>query len=264
MSLQGKCALVTGSSGGIGRAAAIELARRGAQVAIHYFRNRKGAEETAELVARARAGAAGAKRNGHDGKAPLFMADLSKLDEARRLVESVERAFGRLDVLVNNAGDLVQRRPLVEMTEALWREVIDTNLSSVLWCMQAAVPGMVSRKQGAIVNLSSLAAWNGGGPGALAYATAKGAVISLSKAVAKEVAPHGVRVNCVAPGLIDETTFHARFTPRDAFDNIAKGIPLLRAGKPDEVATAIAFLAGDEASFITGETVEINGGAQMR
>jgi 3-oxoacyl-[acyl-carrier protein] reductase len=112
--------------------------------------------------------------------------------------------------------------------------------------------------------MSSLAAWNGGGVAAAPYAAAKGAVISLSKALAKELAPHGIRINCVSPGLIGETSFHARFTAKDTFESIAKTIPLGRAGRPDEVASAIVFLASDESSFLTGETIEINGGAYMR
>jgi 3-oxoacyl-[acyl-carrier protein] reductase len=123
---------------------------------------------------------------------------------------------------------------------------------------------MVKRKSGAIVNMSSLAAWNGGGAGAAPYSASKGAIVSLSKAIAKELAPHGIRVNCVSPGLIDDTSFHARFTPREAFENIVKTIPLGRAGKPEDVAKVIAFLAGDDAAFLTGETIEVNGGMYMR
>jgi 3-oxoacyl-[acyl-carrier protein] reductase len=252
MSLKEKVALVTGASSGIGRATALELARRGATMAVHYFRSRAGAEETAGSIA-----AAG-------GTATIFGADVSRLEDVRRLVADVERRLGRIDVLVNNAGDLLERRTLLEMTEALWREVVDLNLTSTFFCCQAAAPGMIARRQGTIVNMSSLAAHNGGGPGALAYAAAKGGVISLTKAIAKELAPHGIRVNCVSPGLIDNTRFHGRFTPRDTFEGIAKTIPLGRAGQPEEVARAIAFLAGDDSSFLTGETIEINGGMFMR
>jgi 3-oxoacyl-[acyl-carrier protein] reductase len=123
---------------------------------------------------------------------------------------------------------------------------------------------MVARQSGAIVNVSSLAAHNGGGPGALAYAAAKGAVIALTKATAKELAPHGVRVNCVSPGLIGETEFHGRFTAKEAFDAIARTVPLGRAGTPAEVAAVIAFLSGPESAYLAGETVEVNGGLHMR
>jgi 3-oxoacyl-[acyl-carrier protein] reductase len=247
-SLNGRVALVTGASGGIGRATAIELARRGARVAIHYFRNREGAGQT---LAAAPGGA-------------VFGADLRRRDEVGRLVAEVERELGPVDILVANAGDLIERKPLAEMSEALFRDVMDTNVMSAFFCSQAVAPGMIARKRGAIVTLASLAAWNGGGPGALAYCAAKGAIVSFSKAIAKELAPHGVRVNCVSPGLIDDTAFHARFTPRQSFDATAKTVPLGRAGTPAEVANVIAFLCGDESSYLAGETIEINGGMYMR
>jgi len=253
--LKGKYAFVTGASGGIGRATAFELARRGAKVAVHYFRNKAGCEQTAAAISREFPGL---------GAVPVVHGDLSGPSEARRVVEEAEKALGRIDILINNAGDLVERRPLAEVDLELWRKVLDANATNTLFCCQAAAPAMIKRKSGAIVNMASLAAWNGGGVNAGPYAAAKGAIISLSKALAKELAPHGIRVNCVAPGLIDDTEFHARFTAREAFDNIAKTIPLGRAGKPEEVATVIAFLAGDDASFLDGETIEINGGMYMR
>ncbi len=249
--LKDKVALVTGASGGIGRATALELARRGATVAVHYFRGRQGAEDTVHAIA------AGG------GSATAFGGDVSRLEEVRRLVAEVEERLGRIDILVNNAGDLLERRTLLDMTEARWREVIDLNLASVFFCCQAAAPGMIARRHGAIVNMSSLAAHNGGGAGAFAYAAAKGGVIAMSKAIARELAPHGIRVNCVSPGLID-TPFHGRLTPRETFEGIARTIPLGRAGQPEEVARVIAFLAGDDSSFLVGETIEINGGALMR
>ena len=247
-SLKGRVALVTGSSGGIGRATALALAERGATVAVHYFRRHDGAAETARSIP-------GAK---------VFGANLTKLDAVKRLVAEVEGELGPIEILVNNAGDLIERKPLAEMSETLLRDVLDANLTSAFFCSQAVAPGMVSRKRGAIVNLSSLAAWNGGGPGALAYSAAKGAIVSFSKAIAKELAPHGVRVNCVSPGLIDDTAFHARFTPRATFEAVAKTVPLGRAGTPQEVAGVIVFLCGDESGYLVGETIEVNGGSYMR
>jgi len=251
MALQGKIALVTGASGGIGRATAEELGRRGAHVAVHYFRNRPGAEQTAKAIVSA------------GSVSDVFAADMRRSQEVRSLVEAVEKRFERIDILVNNAGDLIERRKLNEMTEALWRDVMDLNLTSVFLCSQEVARGMMARRDGTIVNMSSVAAHHGGGVGALAYAAAKGGVISLSKALAKELAPHGVRVNCVSPGLID-TAFHQKFTPRDTFDAIAQAIPLGRAGTPEEVARVIAFLVGGESSYLVGETIEINGGMLMR
>ncbi len=165
------------------------------------------------------------------------------------LVDAVLKRFSRIDVLVNNAGDLIERRPLREMSEDLWRQVIDLNLTSTFFVSQAAAPGMVERKRGTIVNMSSLAAHNGGGPGALAYAAAKGGVITLTKAMAKELAPQ---------------QFHARYTSREVFEATAKSVPLGRAGTPEEVARVIAFLAGPDSAYLTGETIEINGGLLMR
>ena len=250
-SLQG-VALVTGGGAGLGRACALTLGQRGAKVAVHYLKSREGADAVvAEL-----------KAAGVDGAS--FQADLTKSAEVSALVDAVTARFGSIDILVNNVGDLIKRVPLMEMDEAFFRSVIDVNLTSTFLVTRAVAPGMVSRKAGVIVNMSSLAAWNGGGPGAGAYSAAKGAVVSLTKGFAKELAPHGIRVNCVAPGLIGETAFHGRFTAPAAFEAIAKGVLLGRAGVPDEVATVVAFLASGDSSFLTGETIEINGGANMR
>ncbi|HYE88966.1 MAG TPA: SDR family oxidoreductase [Vicinamibacterales bacterium] len=245
-------ALVTGGGAGLGRACAITLGQRGARVAVHYMKSREGAEETVATLH-----AAGVEAHAFEG-------NLTRAADVRSLVDNVTKRFGSIDILVNNAGDLIERKPLIEMSEALFHAVMDVNLTSTFLMCQAAGAGMIVRKTGTIVNMSSLAAWNGGGPGAGAYSAAKGAVVSLTKALAKELAPHGIRVNCVAPGLIGDTAFHGRFTPPAAFENAAKGVLLGRAGTPAEVATVVAFLASPDASFLTGETIEINGGMNMR
>ena len=249
--LQG-VALVTGAGAGLGRACALTLGQRGARVALHYFKSRDGADEAvAALTAQ-----------GIESEA--FQADLTRPDEVAAMTDAVTARFGSIDILVNNAGDLIERKPLLEMSPDFFHRVMDVNVTSTFLVCRAAGAGMAARKRGAIINMSSLAAWNGGGPGAGAYAAAKGAVISLTKALAKELAPHGIRVNCVAPGLIGETAFHGRFTPPAAFESAAKSVLLGRAGTPEEVASVVAFLASSDSSFLTGETIEINGGMNMR
>jgi 3-oxoacyl-[acyl-carrier protein] reductase len=250
--LTNKIALVTGGGAGIGRACALALGRRGASVAVHYNKSREGALAVVNELRAA----------GRDAEA--FAGDLTKADAARALVAAAAQRFQAIDVLVNNAGDLVERKSFLEMSEALWRSVIDVNLTSAFLMCQAVAPLMIARKSGAIVNMASLAAWNGGGPGAFAYSAAKGAIVSLTKGIAKELAPLGVRVNCVSPGLIGDTAFHGRFTPKDAFLGIAKSVPLGRAGTPEEVASVVAFLASPDSAYLTGETIEINGGLLMR
>jgi 3-oxoacyl-[acyl-carrier protein] reductase len=245
-------ALVTGAGGGIGRATALCLGEMGMDVAVHYFRNADGAKSiVAELEKMGR-------------KAAAFQADLSRADEARKIVCTAEQRLGSVDVLINNAGDLVERRPLLDMSEELWRRILDLNLTSAFVCTQAAARGMVERGRGVIVNVSSLAAHNGGGPGAFAYATAKGALISFTKAIAKELAPKGIRVNAVAPALIGETNFHDRYTPREAFQNTIRSIPLGRAGTPEDVARVIKFLVSDDSAYLVGETIDITGGLHVR
>ena len=250
-SIQG-VALVTGGGAGLGRACALTLGQRGARVAVHYMKSRDGAEEVV------------ASLNAAGTEAQAFQGDLTKSADVQSLVEEVTSRFGSIDILVNNAGDLMKRTPLLEMSEEFFHAVMDVNLTSAFLMCKAVGAGMVARKRGVIINMSSLAAWNGGGPGAGAYAAAKGAVLSLTKALAKELAPHGIRVNCVAPGLIGETAFHGRFTAPAAFDNAAKSVLLGRAGTPEEVATVVAFLASSDSAFLTGETIEINGGMNMR
>ena len=250
--LTSRVALVTGAEVGIGRATAMALARDGADVAVHYYSNEAGAKEAAQAI------------EALGRRAAIFQADLTKAVEVTRTVQAAEARFGRIDILVNYAGGLLGRHALVDMPEAFFHDVMNVNALTTFLCCQAVAPGMIARRQGAIVNLTSLAAHNGGGPGASVYSAAKAAVLTLTKAYAKELAPHGIRVNAVSPGLIGGTPFHNTFTSPEAFAAAVKTIPLGRAGDPDDVAKVIAFLAGDAASFLVGETIEINGGMNMR
>ena len=250
--LTGKVALVTGAEVGIGRATALALARDGADVAVHYYANESGAIDVVRQL----------KSLGR--QATVFEGDLTKGADVRRVVDGALAQFGRIDILVNNAGGLLGRHGLIDMPEEFFHAVIDVNVLTTFLCCQAVAPGMIARKSGAIVNLTSLAAHNGGGPGASIYAAAKAAVLTLTKAYAKELAPHGIRVNAVSPGLIGGTPFHKTFTAPEAFAATVKTIPLGRAGTPDDVANVITFLAGEDAAYLSGETIEINGGMFMR
>ena len=251
-SLIGKIALVTGAGGGIGRATALELASRGAEVAVNYRRSKDAAVAVVRQIEQA------------GGRAIPIACDVTQPDTVAAMFEQVVRDLGGVDIVVNNAGDLIERRDLASMTAEVFRQIFDVNVTSAMLCCQAAVEPMTSRGGGVIINVASLAAHNGGGPGAFGYAAAKAAVIGMSKGLAKELAPKGIRVNCVSPGLIGATEFHGRFTAPDAFAAMEKTIPAGRAGRPAEVAQVIAFLAGDGASYLLGETIEINGGMFMR
>jgi 3-oxoacyl-[acyl-carrier protein] reductase len=249
--LSGKVALITGASSGIGAATARMLAGLGARVAIGYHNNKKGAAELAQLIR-----AAGGEAVGAEG-------DFRKIGDVRSAIKAVVKELGPIEILVNNAGSLMKRVPIREVTEALWDDIIALNLKSAVFASQAVAPSMIERGAGAIINVVSIAAHNGGGPGAGTYATAKAGLIAFTKALAKELAPHGVRVNAVSPGVID-TPFHEVFSTPEMMASFVKSIPMGRAGKPEECASVIAFLASNAASYITGETIEINGGQLMR
>jgi 3-oxoacyl-[acyl-carrier protein] reductase len=250
MDLTGKVALVTGASSGIGAATALVLADLGARVAIGYFQNEKGANATAKAVQDA------------GGTAFAIQADVRDPAEIRTMVDRVAKELGPIDILVNNAGSLVKRVAILDVTNEAYEDVMNLNLKSAVFCSQAVAPFMVSRRSGAIINIVSIAGRNGGGPGAGLYSSAKGALISLTKAFAKEMAPHNVRVNAVSPGVID-TPFHEVFSTPEMIANFVKGIPLGRVGTSMECAKTIAFLASDAAAYVVGETLEVNGGQLM-
>ena len=248
--LTGKVALVTGAGSGIGKATVIALAEAGAAVAINYHRNEAGAESAKQQIL-----AAG-------GRAITIQADVTKSADVRAMVEKTVAEFGPVDILVNNAGSLVERLRLLELTEEKWDAVIDLNLKSAFLCSQAVAASMIERRTGAIINVTSIAGRNGGALGSIHYSTAKGGMITLTKGLAKELAPHGVRVNAVSPGVID-TPFHEQFSTPEAMKNFTNIIPLGRVGRSDEVAQTVVYLASEAASFVIGENIEVNGGMLM-
>jgi len=239
-------AIVTGASTGIGRAIAIALARAGADVAIHYGSSRKEADETARAV------------ESHGRRAVLVQADFRDPTAAGKAVEAAVQALGApIDILVNNAGSLVGRSAVEEMDAELWQEVIALNLSSVFFATKAVLPYLGDGAR--IVNVSSVAARHGGGPGAFAYAAAKGGVMTLTRGLAKELASRNIRVNAIAPGVI-ETPFHDKFSTPEQLETFRKGIPLGRLGTSEECAGAVLYLVSPLASYVTGQSIDINGG----
>jgi Dehydrogenases with different specificities (related to short-chain alcohol dehydrogenases) len=244
--LKGKVALVTGGGRDIGRAISLALAEAGASVAINYHSSADAAKKVVDEI----------KAKG--GKAIAIGADVSKPEDAERLVAETCKAFGdRIDVLVNNAGGLIARKKLEEMDAAFWDEVLGLNLRSVFLVTKAASPHL--GEGSTIVNLASLAARDGGGGGALAYSAAKGAVLTLTRGLSKELGPRRIRVNCVSPGMID-TTFHDTFTSPEIRKAVAGRTSVGREGTPEDVANAVLFLASNASAYITGESIEINGG----
>ncbi|HEX2490983.1 MAG TPA: glucose 1-dehydrogenase [Blastocatellia bacterium] len=248
--MNGRVAVITGASTGIGRWAAIALAECGAAVAVNYNKNQAGAEETRRII------------ESQGGRACIVQADVSTTHGAQSLVETARAQFGRVDILINNAGDMVQRCSLLEFSEELWDRVMNLNFKSALFCSQAVMREMMDRGSGSIINVGSIAGHHGGGPGAAVYAAAKAGVMCLTKGLAKELAPYGVRVNGVAPGVID-TPFHERMSTPELLQQFVATIPMGRVGTSEECGRVIAFLASDAASYIHGEMIEINGGQLM-
>ena len=244
MSLQGKCALVTGGSRGIGRAVCLELARQGARVAVNYAGNAAAAQETVEACR-----ALGAE-------AFAIQADVAGAAESEAMVKEVLARFGRLDILVNNAG-VTRDGLMLTMKEADWDAVLDTNLKGAFHCMKAVYRPMMKQKYGRIVNLSSIVGLRGNA-GQANYAASKAGLTGLTKSLAKELAARNVTVNAVAPGFIDTDMTAA--LPEKAREAMLSTIPMGRLGQAEDVARAVAFFAGEGAGYVTGQVLCVDGG----
>jgi 3-oxoacyl-[acyl-carrier protein] reductase len=244
--------VVTGASSGIGAAAAVGFAETGATLALHYHQNSEGAKHTVGAVQTA------------GGTASLHQADLADSKSADALVDEVLAEHGRIDVLVNNAGDLVKRTPVADVPDEEFRRILDVNLTSVFALSRRIVP--VFRGQGgggAIINVTSIAGRHGGGGGSVVYATSKGAVSTFTRGLAKELAPEGIRVNAISPGVI-KTPFHDRHTGDEQLNAMIATIPMGRTGTPHECVGTILYLASERmASYVTGQIIEVNGGQLM-
>jgi 3-oxoacyl-[acyl-carrier protein] reductase len=250
--LLGKRALVTAGAQGIGAAIARHLLAAGCDVFLHY----RTSADTARAIAR-EATALG-RRSGSAS------ADLTQPGSGDTLVREAAAFLGGLDLLVNNAGSIVARKTLAEADEAFWGEVMALNFESLRRVTRAAAPHLIAAAKAAggasIINISSLAGRKGGHPGSLAYSSSKGAVLTFTRSLANELGPLGVRVNAVAPGFVQGTTFHQNHTTQESARQTVAGLPLGRAGTPDDIARGVVYLAGEFDGFITGATLDINGG----
>ena len=248
MKLRGRIALVTGAQQGIGRGIALAFAREGADVAVNYLDDRAAAEKVMQEVR-----AAG-------GRAVLVQADVARPADAQRMVAQVQSELGGLDVLVNNAG-VYPRVPFLEMRETDWDHVVDVNLKGGFFCAQAAARAMVAAgRRGSIINMASQAVR--GAVRGVHYSASKGGVVAMTRATALELAPHGIRVNAIAPGLTD--TAQPRYgNNEEELAAMASAVPLGRMAQPDDIAAVAVFLASDDARHVTGQTVHVNGGSYM-
>lgn len=246
--LDEKIVLVTGASSGIGREIALEAARAGADVVVNYKSNDRAATEIEGEI----------KKLGV--RCLKMKADVSKELDVEGMFGAIEMEFSSYpDILVNNAGSMIERTPISEMKLDVWEQVLSVNMTSVFLCSKEALRGMIPKKSGVIINITSIAAYTGGGPGSSAYAATKGAINTFTLGLAKEVAEHNVRVMAVGPGVI-ETPFHDKFTPTDRRKDFQKMVPIGRVGTPEDIAPLVIFLASDYASFATGHHFDVSGG----
>ena len=246
--LAGKNILITAGAQGIGESITKHFIDSGANVAIHYFSSADTANQLMEY----------AINKGQ--KAVAISGDLTKEKDANILIDKTVEALGGLDILINNAGSLVARKMLNETETEIWYQVMDINLTSMMFVTRAASPYLAKNENSSIVNMASLAGRKGGHPGSLVYSTSKGAILTFTRALSAELGPQGIRVNAVAPGLILGTSFHNTHTTKESAAKTTAGIPIQRAGNADDVARAILYLASEYDGFISGATLDINGG----
>ena len=247
--LKAKVVLITGASTGIGAACALALGALGCQIVVHYNSSKDAALDVAAAI------------EASGGQALVQQADLRHSSACESLVAASVKRFGRIDVLINNAGALVQRMPITEITDAVFDDIISLNVRSMLMCTKYAVPHMPAGSS--IINLTSVAARHGGGPGAAMYAGSKGFVSTATKGLAKELVPKGIRVNAVSPGVV-VTPFHDKFSTPQQMETMRQTIPMGRLGTVDECVGAFLYFASEKMSgYVTGQVMEINGGQYM-
>ncbi len=250
ISLNNKVAIITGSIQGIGKATAEMLAVNGASVVINNHIDEEKLETVAEEI----------RQKG--GTVKAVIADVTKKEEAKKLIDAA-LDFGGIDILINNAGGLIKRVPVADFDEDHFQTVMDVNLKTTFLMSHLVIPYMKEKKSGKIIHFSSQAAHDGGGPGAVAYAASKGAVWTFTKSLAKELSPFGITVNAVSPGFIAQTAFHNTFTSKEVHEKMPSVIPLGRLGESQDVAKVVLFLASELSDYLTGQSIEVNGGLYM-
>ncbi|ABY95812.1 MULTISPECIES: elongation factor P 5-aminopentanone reductase [Thermoanaerobacter] len=242
--LNGKVAIVTGGAGDIGREICIELAKEGASIAIHYNNSYEQAVKLREYI------------KSNFSYAEIFKADISNRQQVDNMIDSIYNKFGRIDYLINNAG-IAQIKPFIEITEEDWDRMMNVNLKGLFNCTQSVLRHMLPQKHGSIINISSI--WGISGASCeVHYSASKGGIIAFTKALAKELGPSKIRVNCIAPGVID--TRMNNILNREEKKHLIEDIPLMSIGKPQDVANAVLFLLSDKANFITGQVITVDGG----
>lgn len=243
--MERKVVLVTGASGGIGSATAERFSQEGYNVVLHCYQNREAAESLAKTF----------QAQGHD--ALVVQADLRQPTQVEQMMELIQQKYGAVDILINNAG-IAQQKLFTDITDAEWRNMFAVHVDAAFYCSRAVLPAMIHQKSGCIINISSM--WGQtGGSCEVHYSAAKGALQAMTKALAKEVGPSGIRVNCVAPGVI-QTEMNSRMLDKETMDALREDTPLECIGTPQDVAAAVYFLATEEAGFITGQILPVNGG----